>query len=144
MILISPEIICALLPFVAYTYLPSLADVLLKPMKDGLAFGLGATAIPLGMLAFNYKEGLDMLAPTGGRKALLDWPDYPRLKATVVTVFAWCALGTASVLIAVLMVATDSIPRLAVAILVAGILASAAATATMCLARFTIREIVGE
>jgi len=143
-ILLSPEIICALLPFVVYTYMPALADVLIKQMKDGLGFGLGGVAIPLGMLAFNYKEGLDMLAPTGGRKVLLDWPDYPKLKARVVASFVWCVLGSVSALVAVLMVATDLLPRLAIAILVAGILASAAATATMGLARFAIREIIGE
>lgn len=143
-ILLSPEIVCTILPLVAYTYCPSLADVLIKPMKDGLSFGLASIAIPLAMLAFNYKEGLDMLAPTGERKLLLDWPDYPHLKARVIASFIWCILGSIFALTAVLMVATDSFPRLAVAILAGGILASAAATATIALARFTIREIIGE
>ena len=144
MIFISPEVVCALLPFLAYVYLPAFADVLAKPMKDSVAFGFGAVVIPLGMLAFNYREGLDILAPTGSRKVILDWPDYPLLKAAVVLSLVWCSLGTAAAIISVWMVAADVMPRLAVTILVTGILASAATTATVGLARFTGREILGE
>lgn len=141
---ISPEIVVALLPFLAIFYFPSLFDVLIKPMKDGIGFGLGAVAIPLGMLAFNYKEGLDLLAPAGGKKILLEWPDYPLLKARVVATFVWCVFGAVSSLLAVWMVAIDAYPRLGITILIAGILASATSTATIGLARFAIREIIGE
>ena len=144
MIFISPEVVCALLPFLAYVYLPAFADVLVNPIKNSVAFGFGAVAIPLGMLAFNYKEGLDILAPAGNRKTILDWPDYPLLKAAVVLSFVWCSFGIVAAIISVWMVATDTMPRLAVTILVAGILASAATTATVGLARFTGREILGE
>lgn len=143
-ILISPEIVIALFPFLIFSYWPSVVDVLIKPMKEGFGFGLGAVAIPLGMLAFNYKEGLDMLAPTGGKKILLNWPDYPQLKARVVASFIWCTFGALSAFLAVWMVANDAHSRLGITILLAGILASAASTATIGLARFTIREIIGE
>jgi hypothetical protein len=142
--IISPEIVIALLPFLIFSYFPSVVDVLIKPMKEGFGFGLGAVAIPLGMLAFNYKEGLDMLAPTGGKKILLDWPDYPQLKARVVASFIWCIFGASGALLAVWMVASDTLPRLGITILIAGILASAVSTATIGLARFAIREVIGE
>lgn len=143
-VVISPELLLALAPFAVYVHYPALADVLVKPMKEGMVFGLAATAIPLAMLAFNYKEGFDLLSPSGARKVLLKWPDYPMLKARVFASFIWCVAGTAAGFVAVWMVAIDSLPRMAVALLVAGILAASASTATIANARFMARELLGE
>lgn len=142
--LLSPEVVVALLPLLAFYYCPSILDVLIKPMSEGIGFGLSAAALSLGMLAFNYKEGLDLLAPTGAKKILLDWPDYPQLKARVLGTFVWCICGAISSFLAVWMVATNNNSRLGVAILFSGLLVSAVATATMGLARFAIREVIGE
>lgn len=141
---VSPELLVWCLPFLLYTFYPSLADVIVKPMKEGIGFGLGGVMIPLGLLGFCYKEGLDLLAPTGAKKIILDWPDYSMIKARVLAIFFWCVLGALLALIAVFMVSTNSQPQLAITILVAGILSSATATATLALARFRMREIIGE
>ena len=142
--LISPEIVGAFLPLVAYLYAPTLADVLIKPMRENLAFGLAAAALPLAMLGFNYKESLDLLSPAGARKVLLEWPGYPMLKTRVVLALSWCAAGLLACLVAVWLVAVNWEPRLAVAILSGGVFAACAATATIGLARFRLREILGE
>lgn len=78
-IVISPEMVMVLIPFGIYAYAPSAADVLVKPMRDGIGFGFGAVGLSLAMLAFNYNEGFDLLSPAGKRKVLLEWPDYPML-----------------------------------------------------------------
>lgn len=140
----SPELLLFLIPFAVYAYYPALADVLVNPMKEGVVFGLAAAAIPLAMLAFNYKEGFDLLSPSGVRKVLLEWPDYPMLKARVFASFVWCVAGAVFGFVAVWMVATDNSPRMAVALLVAGILAACASTATIAIARFNARELLGE
>jgi hypothetical protein len=140
--IISPETVVALLPFLLFYYSPELLDILIKPMKEGVGFGLGAVAIPIGMLAFNYKEGLDLLAPTGAKKVLLEWPDYPALKGRVLATFVWCVIGATCAILAVGMVSMDTHPRLGITLLLAGLLASAASTATMGLARFAIRELI--
>lgn len=142
--LVSPEMLAVLVVFGAHTYFPALADVLVKPMKEGLGFGLAAAALPLGMLAFNYKEGFDLLSPSGNRKVLLEWDGYHMLKARVVASFVWCIVGALSGIVAIWMVATESSPQFAIALLVAGIFAAGVSTATIALARFTLREIFGE
>jgi hypothetical protein len=106
-------------------------------------FGLAASALPLGMLAFNYKESLELLSPAGANKVVLDWPDYPMLKVRVVIALAWCGVAVVAGLFAVWMVANDSSVQLAVAILVGAILAASAATGSIALARFRIRELLG-
>lgn len=144
LVVVSPEAVLALIPFAIHAYMPALADVLIKPMKDGIGFGLAAVGIPLAMLAFNYKEGFELLSPSGERRVLLEWPDYFMLKSRVVAALSWCTIGAFAGIVAVWMVANDFLPRLAIAILVAGILAASASTATIALARFTSREILGE
>ncbi|QLQ26051.1 MAG: hypothetical protein HZT41_15435 [Dechloromonas sp.] len=134
----------ALLPFVAYAYAPEVADALAKPMKESLTVALGPTALPLAMLAFNYKESLELLSPTGAGKALLEWPDYAMIKDRVVIALGWCVLGMIACGVCGWMVLSDVAPRMAVAIVAAGVLSSAAATATIGLARFRLREILGD
>lgn len=143
-VFISPEMLMVLIPFGIYAYAPSAADVLVKLMRDGIGFGFGAVGLSLAMLAFNYKEGFALLSPAGNRKVLTEWPDYPMLKSRVIVALTWCACGALSGAVAVWMVASDHYPRLAVFILVAGVLAACASTASMALARFTSREILGE
>jgi hypothetical protein len=79
------------------------------------------------MLAFNYKESHELLWPSDSRQVLLEWPDYPMLRARVVIALAWCVIAIGASLAAVWMVATDHYVRLAVATLVAAILAASAA-----------------
>lgn len=141
---LSPELMAALLPLVAYVYAPEAVDTLAKPMKGSLAVALGPTALPLAMLAFNYKESLELLSPSGPGKALLEWPDYPMIKGRVVIALGWCVLGIIACGVGGWMVLSDIASRVAVVIVAAGILSSAAATATIGLARFRLREILGK
>ena len=141
-LIVSPELICGLLPFVAYAYWPSLADVLAKPMKESLLFGLTAAALPLGMLGFNYREAHELLWPSESRDLLLEWPDYPMLRGRVMIALAWCVVALCVSLTAVWMVAVEYYVRLAVTILVGAVLAAAAATATIGLARIRLREVL--
>lgn len=141
---LSPEVVGFLLPLAGYLYAPAFVDVLVKPMKESIAFGLAAAALPLSMLRFNYKETLALLSPAGARKVLLEWPDYPMLKTRVVVALLWSVAGLMATLVGVWLVAIDWRPRLAVAILVGGIFSACAATATIVLARFRLRELLGE
>lgn len=131
------------MPFLAYLYSPTVGDVLVKSMKESVVFSLGAVGLPLAMLGFNYKESLELLSPVGTRKVLLEWPGYFMLKTRIVIALSWCVVGMFVCLIGVWFVAIDRMPGLAVAIVISGILVACAATATIGLARFRVREILG-
>lgn len=139
---LSPELLCAVLPFAVLHYAPSIGDVLLKPMRESLGFGLAAAALPIGMLAFNYKESLELLSPSGSAKVLLEWPDYPMLKNRVLIALGWCTGGLVACALSVWMIAADFQAYMAIALLAAGVLSSGAATATIGLARFRLREVL--
>ena len=141
-VFVSPELAAALLPFVIQQYEPDWGSVILKSMREGLSFGLAATALPLGALAFCYKEGSDILDPTGARAVLLEWPDYLMLKSRVIAALAWCVGGVAAALVATWMVANNVSPRSGVSLLATGVLISAVAAGTVALARYRIRELL--
>lgn len=143
-VFISPEIVGLVIPFAVYASFPTLYDVLVKPRKENFGFGLGATALPVGMLVFNFNQSYDMLSLKDRSKILIEWPDYSILKERVIASFVWCVIGALTCIAAVWMVAIDKLPQLGVAMMVGGILASAIATATIALARFSLREIIGE
>jgi hypothetical protein len=144
MLLLSPEIVALALPFVIYLYTPEWSEFLQKPMKEGISFGLSASGINLAALAFCYKEGSDILNPSGAKAILLEWPDYFMLKTRVVTAMAWCTLGISLTIAGTWMVASDVNPHLGATTLVAGVLSSAVATGTIALARLRIRELLPE
>lgn len=133
-----------LIPFGLYEHVPAVLNLLVKPIRKDILFGFCAVGVTLTMLAFNYREGFKLLAPTGKRRVLLEWPDYRMLKRRVIAALAWCTAGALAGVIAVLMVASDQRPRFAISVLVSGILAASASTATIGLARFRLREILGE
>ena len=141
---VSPELLLLITPLAIYTYEPSWANMLVKPMADGVGWGLTAAGISVGMLGFCYKEGFDLLSLSGARKVLIEWPDYPKLKARVLAAFVWCLIGTVSCIGATWMVAKVVQPLLGVTIMIGGLLSAAAATATIALARFSLRELLGE
>jgi hypothetical protein len=143
-VFVSPELLFALLPFAIYTYEPTWADVLLKPMSDSISWGLSGAGLSIGMLAFSYKEGFDLLSLSGRRGVLIEWPEYPKLKARVLIAFGWCLIGTFTSICAAWMVAKAFHPFLGATLLISGLLSAATATATIALARFSIRELFGE
>jgi hypothetical protein len=140
-VFVSPELLFALVPFAIYVYEPVWVDVLVKPMSEGIGWALG---LSIGMLAFSYKEGFDLLSLNGGRKALIEWPDYPMVKTRVLIALAWCLIGVASCLISAWMVAKNLHPLLGITLFISGLIAAAAASATVALARFRLRELLGE
>lgn len=144
LVFVSPELVLALLPIAIYAYTPDWADMFLKPMGDGVGWGLSAAGLSMAMLAFSYKEGFELLSLSGGKKVLIAWPDYPRLKIRILVAFAWCLFGTFACLGATWMVAKNSQPLLGITFMISGLLSAAAATATIAMARFSLRELLGE
>lgn len=141
---VSPELLFSLGPIAIYAYDPSWADMLLKPMGDGVDWGLSAAALSVGMLVFSYKAGFDLLSLNGVRKVLIEWPGYPMLKVRILVAFGWCLVGVAACLLSVWMVAKNFQPLLGITFLVSGLFAAATASATIALARFRLRELLGE
>ena len=142
LVLVSLEFVAVLTPILAWHYHPEWVNTLVKPMKESLFLGLGAAGLALGATTFCYKEGGDILDPTGAKAVLLEWPGYFMLKARVVAALAWCTAGIVAALTATWMVASDINPQLGASILVAGVLAAAAATGSIALARYRIRELI--
>jgi hypothetical protein len=140
--LLSPEVVAALLPFVVLLYEPNWASVLVRPMKEGLTFGLTAAGLALAAAAFCYREGGDILEPSGAKAVLLEWPGYFMLKVRVIASLTWCAIAIGAALAATWMVASDVAPQLGATVLVAGVLAAAASAASIALARYRIRELL--
>lgn len=144
LVFVSPELLFALAPLAIYAYEPAWADILLKPMIEGVGWGLSAAGLSIGMLAFSYKEGFDLLSLNGERKVLIEWPGYPMLKVRVLVAFGWCLAGAICCLGAAWMVTKNLQPLLGTTLLISGLLAAATATGTIALARFSLRELLGE
>ena len=115
-----------------------------KPMVEGVGWGLSAAGLSLAMLAFSHKEGFELLSLSGGRRVLIEWPDYPLLKMRIVIAFVWCLLGAFACFIATWMVAKNLQPLLGITLMISGLLSAAGATATIALARFSLRELLQE
>jgi hypothetical protein len=143
-VFVSPELLFALVPLAIYTYKPTWADMLLKPMRDSVLWGLSSAGLAGAMLHFSYKESFDLLSLSGGRKVLKEWPDYPKLKARVLISLGWCLVGVIACLCATWMVANAFHTLLGITLLISGIFSAATATATIALARFSLRELLGE
>jgi hypothetical protein len=143
-VFISPELLFALVPLAIYAYEPTWADMLLKPMSDSVGWGLSAAGLSIGMLAFSYREAFDLLSLSGGRSVLIEWPDYPLLKARILIAFGWCVSGAAVCLLSAWMVAKNIYPLLGVTFLISGLIAAATASSTIALARFSLRELLRE
>lgn len=144
LVFISPELLFGLVPLAIYAYEPTWADILLKPMSDGVGWGLSAAGLAIGMLIFSYKESYDLLSLSGGRKLLIEWPDYPMLKVRILVALGWCLVGGSACLISAWMVAKDFYPLLGITFLISGLIAAATASASIALARFSLRELLGE
>ena len=144
LVFVSPELVLALLPIAIYAYAPDWGDMLLKPMREGVSMGLSAACFSLLMLGFSYKEGFELLSLSGGKKVLIEWPGYPQLKLRILVAFVWCLLGAFACVGATWMVAKNLQPLLGITFMISGLLSAAAATATIALAKFSLRELLGE
>ena len=144
LVFVSPELLLLSLPIAIYAYEPMWADMLVKPMTEGVGWGLTAAGLSFAMLGFCYTQGFDLLSLKGARKVLIEWPDYPKLKARILVAFGWCLVGALSCIGATWMVAKAFQPLLGVTIMISGLLSAATATATIAIARFSLRELLGE
>lgn len=142
-VIISPEMLAGCLPFVVSPYWPEPANFAAQQLASDTKWAFSIAAIPLGLLAATYAFGSDILSPTGGKKALLAWPDYWKLKMRIVVAFGYCLLGCALIVCGVYLVA-HQIPVWGANLAIAGVLCAAAALASVALARLNIREIVQE
>jgi len=142
LLVLSPELLAVLACLAIQTYVPDWLSVVTKVRKDGLTFGLSGAGIALAALAFCYRQGDDILSPTGRLTVLLEWPDYFMLKSRVIAALTWCVVGIGACLTATWMVADGKTVQWASVILVAGILVAGMAVASIALARYRIRELL--
>jgi hypothetical protein len=142
-VIISPEMLAGCLPFMVSSYWPEPANFAAQQLASDTKWAIGIAAIPIGLLAATYAFGSDALSPTGHKKALLDWPDYWKLKMRIVVAFGYCLLGFAFIVCGVYLVAHES-PVWGANLAIAGVLCAAAALASVALARLNIREIIPE
>ncbi len=77
------------------------------------------------------------------RKVILEWPDYWMLKSRVVLALSFCALAFVIGLGGLYWIAEKE-SSLGAALMLSGWLSSAAVLATVSLARWRIRELLGE
>jgi len=141
-LVLSLEVVALMIVVGVQLYAPDTFSPLMKPMKEGLGFGLGAATLALGALAFSYKEGSDILDPSGGKHVLLEWPGYFMLKSRILAAFCWCGIGIGAILVATWAVAIDVRTQHAAALLVGGVFVSAIAAASVAIARLRVRELL--
>ena len=142
-VLISPEVLVGLIPFLLLAYWPEPAVFLTEQIAGDLKWGFGAVMAPITFMAVAYQLGSDVLSPQGTRRALLDWPDYPMLKGRVLLTLATCIVGALLAGVGLYMVARSK-SVFGSTLILAGVLASATSLATVALAKWKIREIVRE
>ncbi len=142
-VLISPEIVGLGIPLVIWSYWPEPAQFFAVHLSRDLKWGLGIVMVPIALLTASYKLGSDLLAPSGARKILLDWPDYWMLKNRVVVTLGFCTFAFVVALIGFYMVAKTESP-LGMSLIVSGSLSASASLATVALAWWRSREVLGE
>ena len=142
--LVSPETVALLIPFLGPVYFPDFVELFRKRIELDLMFSLAASGLAIGMLSLSYSQGAEILAPSGAKKVILDWPDYRGLKARIIVSWLWCVLGASSAIIALYMVSTNRHALWGTSLLLGGILSAATATALVSVARISSREIFRE
>ncbi len=142
-VLISPEMLCLVLPIGIWTYWPGPFQFVTTQIYEDFKWGVGAALVPAGFFASSYNLGTDVLSPHGARKALLEWPDYWMLKNRVVMAVIFCGGAVFVVFLALYLIA-ESKASLGAALLLSGWLSAFAALCSVGLARWKIREILGE
>lgn len=140
-VFISPEIVAGGLPFAISFYWPEPATFAGHQLASDTKLALGTASIPLGLLATTYAFGSDILSPSGAKKALLSWPEYWRLKMRLVVALGFCLLGFICGMFGVYLVLHQNLVWGATMI-IAGVLLSASALASVALAKWAIREIL--
>lgn len=142
-VLISPEMLCLLIPIGIWLFWPGPAEFAATQVSEDLKWGLGGVLVPVGLSATCYTLGTDVLSPHGTRRVILEWPDYWMLKSRVVLALVFCVMAIVIVVVGLYWIAAKQ-SSLGAALILSGWLSSAAALATVSLARWRIRELLGE
>lgn len=140
-VFISPEMVAGGLPFVISFYWPEPATFVGQQFASDAKWALATATIPLGLFATTYGFGTDILSPSGAKKVLLSWPEYWKLKMRVVVALGLCLFGFVGGMLGVYLVLHQNLVWGAT-IIVAGMLLSASALASVALAKWAIREIL--
>jgi len=141
--LISPELVAALAVVGIFNYWPEPFEFGTVQLSSDVKWSLGAALLPLAMLATCYQMGTDLLSPAGKRTVLLNWPDYPMFKRRIVFTLINCVIGFCLVLLGVFFVAKAKAVW-GTMLIVAGLVSSAISLASIALAKWRAREILGE
>ncbi|MEO7863340.1 MAG: hypothetical protein ABIU05_23470 [Nitrospirales bacterium] len=135
--------LCLILPLGIWAYWPAPFQFMATQLYGDFKWGLGAALVPAGFFASSYMLETDLLSPHGSRKVLLEWPDYWMIKNRVVMAVVFCGSAVIVVFLALYLIA-ESKSSLGAAFLLSGWLSAFAALGSVGLARWKIREILGE
>lgn len=142
-IFVSPEMLGLGVPVAIWAYWPEPAQFIATKISSDPKWGFGIVMVPIALLAACYNLSSNILAPSGARKILLDWPDYWMLKNRVVVALGLCIFAFMIALIGFYMVVADK-SSLGMSMIFSGCLSAAASLATVALAWWRSREILGE
>ncbi len=143
LVFVSPELLALVFVVGLFSYMPGPFEFVTAQIANDFKWGVGAAALPLGLLVACYKTGTELLSPKGKRSTLLDWPDYPKLKRRVVFTLVACFLGFLLAIIGLYLVAKHGLPT-GTMLIASGIAWSSASLATIALAAWNARELLGE
>lgn len=140
-LLVSPELVSVALILGATYQWPALALRLgsLGRFDEVDGWVLALAAAPLTLVGLTYNSAMKVLRPETGREALIEWPDYWRLRIQVLAALIWAGVGALAWMVGGLLVQLDSILA-GTAIAISGIASSAVATVTTGLARLEVQD----
>lgn len=141
-VFISPEIVCLGVPVAIWLRWPESLQFIATQINSDFKWGIGVEAIPIALLTACFNLSSNILSPSDARKVLLDWPDYWMLKNRVLIALGYCVLAIAVTSIGFYMVATNN-SSFGIAMIFSGCLSAAASLATVALAWWRSREILG-
>ncbi|MEW6058428.1 MAG: hypothetical protein AB1540_17645 [Bdellovibrionota bacterium] len=142
-LLISPEMLCILLPIALWFYWPAPAELVTTLIHGDLKWSFGAALIPFGFLATCYHFGTDVLFPEEGRSVLLAWPNYILLKTRVVMALIYCVVAILIVCVGIYWIAKTK-SSFGTTLILAGWFSSSAAIFSVALAKWKIRELLND
>lgn len=136
---ISPEVLAGAIAFTMAIYFPDVTGKLGTAMavRKELWFLFG---VPGGAFALCLGTSWKVLFPRDGWTELHQWPDYPKLRISVLIGLAYGTLGAACALVA-LLIAEDGLAFIVGAVYAVAVTVQSVAAATLLVAAFTIKSI---
>lgn len=140
--LISPEVATVLAAAAILVVKPTVLEALGRTLLSG-GTGLDTALFfaPFALAMLSYKWGDDILNPPD-KAALIEWPDYWRLRLRVWASLAFAALGITAWVIGFLMLTLSQAHAIAACLIVASGGLLLVSTATVGVARLMIKEIL--